>query len=388
MARRRTLPSCLEVLPRNSTMDEISAKMRGPTETSNWVMKDALMAGAQPNIVEDITWSGKIRWRTEEELKSEMDLIKCDADGVVNLKESSFKIKDFPSARWLNKELAKGQLNWNEYEDPTFVARIGDRVAWNVMIGKEEEKDTMTLLIHRPGDLKRILWAGIDVFVCLQSELSSRPLPYEEEANEWYRENHALQRSNAYFDNGSEENQEMIQSLEFHHFPTRDGTTFGDETLIHMVDQISKLIQTGRKIYVHCRGGHGQTGVFVACLLGALFPRMGEKEVLERVQKYHDCRIRPQGELMSTPLSPQTREQVAQVKRYLRKRRPGFFNFISCRSNKQKMAAILLQRRATKNKMLSQKRQLMTSSKMSLQFIGNSRRGRDCEGRKSTARRT
>eukprot|EP00566_Odontella_aurita_P019512 CAMPEP_0113529302 /NCGR_PEP_ID=MMETSP0015_2-20120614/2320_1 /TAXON_ID=2838 /ORGANISM="Odontella" /LENGTH=305 /DNA_ID=CAMNT_0000427921 /DNA_START=78 /DNA_END=995 /DNA_ORIENTATION=+ /assembly_acc=CAM_ASM_000160 len=302
--------------------------MCGPTDTSNWVVQNALMAGAQPDIIEDISWKGNIKVENEEELKKDMNLIECainlGRDGSSTESRSGpFEIKDYESARWLNKELANGQLNWGEYDDPTFVARRGDQIAWDVI--KKEEKDVMMMVyMNREGDLKRILRAGIDTFVCLQSELSPPPLPYEQAANEWCRENQLAERT----DNGKEHQE--IRSLKFLHLPTRDGSTFEESALHSMVDQISRLIHAGQKLYVHCRGGHGRTGVLVACVLGALFPSMGAKEVLERVQTYHDCRAHPQGELMTIPSSPQTPDQVSQVKKYLRGRKRMYFNLFFC----------------------------------------------------------
>ena len=38
----------------------------------------------------------------------------------------------------------------------------------------------------------------------------------------------------------------------------------------HLVHHIKTLIENNHKIYIHCKGGHGRSGILVACLLGVL----------------------------------------------------------------------------------------------------------------------
>jgi hypothetical protein len=98
---------------------------------------------------------------------------------------------------------------------------------------------------------------------------------------------------------------------------------FEHAALHGFVLQLVALLTSGRKIYVHCRGGHGRTGVVVACLLGFIYPRMAAAEVFRRIQLYHDRRVNPMGSLSMPPPSPQTTAQRTQVQRILAERK-GF----------------------------------------------------------------
>ena len=121
----------------------------------------------------------------------------------------------------------------------------------------------------------RLVMLGVRVFVCLQSELpSDRPLPYRA---------HAERGSSSADD----------EPLEFVHEPT----TFREDALRELVERVAAAVWAGRPVYVHCRGGHGRTGVVVACVLGELYPALTAAEVLGRVQAYHDARVDPCGML-------------------------------------------------------------------------------------------
>ena len=147
----------------------------------------------------------------------------------------------------------------------------------------------------------RLVMLGIRVFVCLQSELpSDRPLPYRARA----------ERGSTSADG----------PLEFVHEPIPDGTTFREEALQGLVERVAAAAWAGRPVYVHCRGGHGRTGVVVACVLGELYPALTAAEVLGRVQAYHDARANPCGTLLLRPLSPQTAAQRRQAEARLARR--------------------------------------------------------------------
>ena len=148
----------------------------------------------------------------------------------------------------------------------------------------------------------RLVMLGVRVFVCLQSELpSDRPLPYRA---------HAERGSSSADD----------EPLEFVHEPIPDGTTFREEALRELVERVAAAVRVGRPVYVHCRGGHGRTGVVVACVLGELYPALTAAEVLGRVQAYHDARANPCGTLLVRPRSPQTAAQRRQAEARLARR--------------------------------------------------------------------
>jgi hypothetical protein len=70
---------------------------------------------------------------------------------------------------------------------------------------------------------------------------------------------------------------------------------------------------TAAVIYLHCRAGHGRTGMVAAVLLGCLFPALSVDSTLRLVQEFHDARI----DSWDRWSSPETNEQVQHVKRTL-----------------------------------------------------------------------
>ena len=73
------------------------------------------------------------------------------------------------------------------------------------------------------------------------------------------------------------------------------------------VGEIIKNLPTGQRIYVHCKGGHGRSGIVVACLLCYLY-KITQSEALSKTTKYHSRRkeMREKWRRMG---SPQTRSQ-------------------------------------------------------------------------------
>jgi len=56
--------------------------------------------------------------------------------------------------------------------------------------------------------------------------------------------------------------------LQWRHYPIRD---LSIPTEIHrlcsLIGELQEQLQAGKNVLVHCRGGHGRTGLFVACML-------------------------------------------------------------------------------------------------------------------------
>ena len=142
----------------------------------------------------------------------------------------------------------------------------------------------------------RLVAFGMRSFVCLQAELSE--LPYRRRAE-----------------------RACADGLEFVHEPIEDGATFeAEEALLPLVAHIVSTVRGGTPVYVHCKGGHGRSGIVVACVLGELYPHLTAAEVLARVQAYHDARANPRGTLRVRPRSPQTAAQRRQAETVLRRR--------------------------------------------------------------------
>lgn len=99
------------------------------------------------------------------------------------------------------------------------------------------------------------------------------------------------------------------------------------------VSNIIERLEEGEKIYLHCKGGHGRSGVVVACVLCYLF-KMKPDMSLYLTNKYHNERPTMR-EIWRKMGSPQTAEQRAFVCRFFT---PIYFtndvfNFLSTFSN-------------------------------------------------------
>lgn len=84
--------------------------------------------------------------------------------------------------------------------------------------------------------------------------------------------------------------------------------------LILRLSDITFNLPPGQRLYLHCKGGHGRSGVVVACLLIQMFNLMPET-ALEKTSKCHSRRkvMRPKWRKLG---SPQTRSQKLFVERF------------------------------------------------------------------------
>ena len=55
--------------------------------------------------------------------------------------------------------------------------------------------------------------------------------------------------------------------FETHIFPLRDGAAPSCDQMVKILDVIDEVIESGRKVYLHCMGGRGRSGTVVGCLL-------------------------------------------------------------------------------------------------------------------------
>jgi hypothetical protein len=90
-----------------------------------------------------------------------------------------------------------------------------------------------------------------------------------------------------------------------------------------IVCDLRARIEAGEKLYLHCWGGRGRTGLVAACLFGALYGDIDAEQALECVQCYYDLWTPHGRELNSNSrkLSPETEEQKNQVRDWFSFRR-------------------------------------------------------------------
>lgn len=120
-------------------------------------------------------------------------------------------------------------------------------------------------------NMDNIIADGINTFVCLQEELNP-----ESSYRSLIRSPHDIQRA---------------LDVQIIHFPMKDETAPSKQTFLVHLAQILDLIKAGRRIYLHCAGGHGRTSLYVACILACLYKEMRHFEsVMYYVQSVHDMR--------------------------------------------------------------------------------------------------
>lgn len=85
-------------------------------------------------------------------------------------------------------------------------------------------------------------------------------------------------------------------------FPIRDMDVPDMRTLDAVVETILESLKTGQKVYVHCWGGHGRTGVIIGCLLTRY--GMSPEDSLKTIRQSRA--MTPFGKQPS----PQTQEQI------------------------------------------------------------------------------
>jgi len=168
-------------------------------------------------------------------------------------------------------------------------------------------------------NLCAILNAGVTCFVCLQSE-------YDDSVPEstWRRRNairpyfkdvKRLVNGNATIESVRDTMSTLPVTeadIEFIHLPIKDCNVTDDDKVWQLVLQLETRIRAGKKIYLHCWGGHGRTGT-VACILLAKMYGTTAVEAMRYNNIVHMIRKQP-----IVVGSPQTFTQSEQVVRIVK----------------------------------------------------------------------
>ena len=111
----------------------------------------------------------------------------------------------------------------------------------------------------------------------------------------------------------------LPSDIQFIHFPIRDMLIEQDESTMDLVRNIITMSQNNR-VYIHCKGGHGRTGVVAGLIMHTLYPDMGYTNVLEHIQKQHITR-----KVKANMSTPQTAIQFNQLHRIIKGSSDIFF---------------------------------------------------------------
>jgi len=161
-------------------------------------------------------------------------------------------------------------------------------------------------------NLIKLLNAGFDTFVCMMSEYNPAALEsqwrYDPRIVRPYMND--IKRILANKDKYPTLNAAVSADITFKHYPIKDMRTILDSETLQAAREVIDLLKAGKKVYLHCWGGHGRTGVIVCIVLCELCGITAE-ESFEICQKCHDVR---ENNCLQTP-SPQTTLQREQVRR-------------------------------------------------------------------------
>lgn len=81
-----------------------------------------------------------------------------------------------------------------------------------------------------------------------------------------------------------------LAKYNFIKYPIKDHSYPTDwKTFLQLIIRLSNLIKSGHKIYIHCKGGHGRSGILVACLLCHIYD-LHPFEAIKRTTYYHSKR--------------------------------------------------------------------------------------------------
>ncbi len=129
---------------------------------------------------------------------------------------------------------------------------------------------------------EKIMSTGIDTFVCLQTESE-------------------LKKFRPYLP--------LPKGIDYLAFPIEDRGIADDQKLIVFIGQLVNLLKAGKKLYVHCYGGHGRTGIIMSLLISR-FLEIDIDLALKKIRQSHRQRT-----LNGLKKTPQGKIQVEQVKR-------------------------------------------------------------------------
>eukprot|EP00929_Paragymnodinium_shiwhaense_P102058 TRINITY_DN65263_c0_g1_i1.p1 TRINITY_DN65263_c0_g1~~TRINITY_DN65263_c0_g1_i1.p1 ORF type:complete len:223 (-),score=25.36 TRINITY_DN65263_c0_g1_i1:162-830(-) len=102
--------------------------------------------------------------------------------------------------------------------------------------------------------------------------------------------------------------------------PMPDGLVGPDELLSRHLEMLLMELAEGRKLYIHCYGGHGRTGIVACSLLCLLYEGVKPDKAVEVFNELHQCRV-IQG-IGGAGHFPHSGEQLQQVYRVANREGP------------------------------------------------------------------
>ena len=98
----------------------------------------------------------------------------------------------------------------------------------------------------------------------------------------------------------------LPDDVKYIHFPIGNGRVPGSKKSKELVTEIISEYKLGKKIYIHCRGGHGRAGTIGALFLG----KLENLDVAEAVERISTCRDTREDKSRNFVPTPETTAQV------------------------------------------------------------------------------
>lgn len=86
----------------------------------------------------------------------------------------------------------------------------------------------------------------------------------------------------------------LEHQLDFLQFPIGDGSVPSaamEEPFLALVAALVMRLRGGRRLYLHCWGGHGRTGMVLTVMLAAIYPGLSGEAALDLCQQLHSSRL-------------------------------------------------------------------------------------------------
>lgn len=85
------------------------------------------------------------------------------------------------------------------------------------------------------------------------------------------------------------------------------------------ITKLKRLYENGMKIYIHCRGGHGRSGMTSTSLLALLNPDKSIKEIIEEINHSHTKRVilRDKWKSKNTPFNYAQYSFIMKIHKYI-----------------------------------------------------------------------
>lgn len=127
-------------------------------------------------------------------------------------------------------------------------------------------------------NLQTLRDAGIDTFVSLQAEVSPKG-----ELNERFL--WAFPQFKNYTEYLKDD-----KKVKYIHIPFEDMSIPDMDRFMININTLLETLMRGKKLFIHCAGGHGRTGIFATILI-LLLENCTIKESIKNTQKRHDQRL-------------------------------------------------------------------------------------------------